>query len=87
MPNALNARIGRIRPSPVFAYLSEIPEAETERTTARRRPADRGSLDAVQSVIKRCIARVFARTRGTATDQTTLPRSAADPSGNQLPNR
>jgi hypothetical protein len=59
MPNALNARIGRIRPSPAFAYLSEIPEAETERFTARRRPADRGSLDAVQSVIKRCIARVF----------------------------
>ncbi|HWL72790.1 MAG TPA: hypothetical protein VNQ74_02820, partial [Burkholderiaceae bacterium] len=50
---------GRIRPSPVFAYLSERPEAKTERTTARRRPADRGSLNAVQSVIKRCIARAF----------------------------
>ena len=58
MPNALNARIGRIRPSPVLVYKIETPEAETERTV-RRRPADRGSLDAVKSVMKCCVSRAF----------------------------
>ncbi len=58
MPNALNARIGRIRPSPVFVRPSETPEAEDERITVRRRPADRGSLDAVKSLVQ-ALCRVF----------------------------
>jgi len=59
MPNALNARIGRIRPVPLFVCARDTPDAENERIAPRRRPADRGSLDAVRSVVKRCISRVF----------------------------
>ena len=49
MPNTLNARIGRTRPSPALLCLAEATHAEGEQSTPRRRPADRGGLDAVKS--------------------------------------
>ncbi len=53
MPKLLNARIGRTTPSPAFLCPVEVQieasREEDERITLRRRPADRGSLDAVKS--------------------------------------
>ena len=48
MPSALNARVGRTRPVPSVTPI-EPPPADGERTTQRRRPADRGSIIAVKS--------------------------------------
>jgi len=63
MPNTLNARIGRTTPSPAKLCAIETSEAEDERITLRRRPADRGSLVAIKtlcSAVYRVIFRVHA---------------------------
>ena len=73
MPNPLNARIGRTRPSPAFLCpveaQIEASRTEGERITLRRRSADRGSLDAVKafcSAVFRIGARRIDRLDGTS---------------------
>jgi hypothetical protein len=50
MPNPLNARIGRTRPSPAFTCPSEDSHTQEEQATVRRRPAGRESVSAVRSL-------------------------------------
>ncbi|HZA94700.1 MAG TPA: hypothetical protein VE421_01085 [Burkholderiaceae bacterium] len=59
MPNTLNARIGRSTPSPANLYAIETPQAEDERITLRRRPADRGSLVAIKSLCRAAYRVIF----------------------------
>jgi hypothetical protein len=68
MPNTLNARIGRSTPSPAKLCAMQTPEAEDERITLRRRPADRGSFIAIKSL---CSAadRVLFRVRSQRSDR------------------
>ena len=71
MPTALNARVGRTRPVSNVAPI-EPPLADGERTTQRRRPADRGSIIVIKSWWSAALTRVDRLGR-------VAPRSAADP--------
>lgn len=58
MANTLNARIGRSTPSPASLSAIEIPRADNEHITLRRRPADRGA-PMPPSRFKRYVVRIF----------------------------